>query len=180
MQKQLTLPTSVATKSQLLSLRENLEEVLEAITQNNIRLNEDVDAQPAPDVSGALASLLSINKLKPTQEVLLGLKEWVEYLLHHAPIVRLTFSSEPGPEELTRLIEWFRQQSEMVVLLHIGLQPSIAAGVMLRTTSHRYDFSLRGDLLKRTDKFIDAINRVADHVAQAQAPAQRAPQEATQ
>ena len=164
--QQLTLPPTVATKAQLLSLRKNLDEVLESINQNNIRIKEDVEAQPAPDVSGSLASLLAVNKLKPSAEVMTQLKKWVEYLLHHAPIVRLTFSSEPGPKELSRMIDWFRQETGLVVLLHIGLQPSIAGGVMVRTTSHRYDLSLRNDLLSRTDKFIDAVNQVSGHVEQ--------------
>lgn len=160
--QQLTLPTTVATKAQLLSLRKNLDEVLETITQNQVRINENVDVAPPPNVSGALASLLSVNKLQPSLQVIEELKKWVEYLLHHAPVVRLTFSSEPGPKELARLIDWLRQNSEKVTLLHIGIQPTIAAGIIVRTTSHRYDLSLRADLLRHSQSFIDAVITISE------------------
>lgn len=156
-----TLPSSVATKAQLLNLRKNIDDVLETMTQNRVRIHEQVQVEPSPPVSGALASLLASNKLQPSAEVIRQLQHWVESLLHHAPVVRLTFSSEPGPNELNRLIDWFRQESGKVVLLHIGIQPTVAAGVIVRTTSHRYDLSLRAELLKRTDRFIEAINVVS-------------------
>ena len=173
-----TLPSSVATKAQLLNLRKNLDDVLETMTQNRVRIHEQVQVEPSPSVSGALASLLATNKLHPTADVIRQLQQWVEALLHHAPVVRLTFSSDPGPKELNRMIEWFRQESGKVVLLHIGIQPTVAAGVIIRTTSHRYDLSLRAELLKRTDQFVDAINTVsaATEAANPQPPAQ--PQEA--
>ena len=168
--QQLSLPSSVATKAQLLSLRKNVDDVLEAITQNQIRLEENVEPKDVPQVSGTLASLLSINKLKPTTEIIQEIKKWVEFLLHHAPIVRITLASEPGPKELNRLVDWFRQESGKIVLLHVGIQPTIAAGAVVRTTSHRYDMSLRNELLHRTDSFIEAVVKVSERAA-ANAPA---------
>ena len=60
-----------------------------------------------------------------------------------APIIHMSFSADPSPLFLQRLVTWLRQEIHPLVLLQVGMQPNMGAGCVVRTTNKYFDFSLR-------------------------------------
>lgn len=55
----------------------------------------------------------------------------------------MSFSADPSPLFTQRLISWLRQNIHPDLLLQVGLQPTIGAGTVVRTTNKYFDLSLR-------------------------------------
>ena len=70
---------------------------------------------------------------------------------------------------------WLRREIHPVVLLTVGLQPSIGAGCIVRSTNKQFDFSLREDFLKKHDLLMAKIVAGAETPAPAKEPAVREP-----
>jgi F0F1-type ATP synthase delta subunit len=157
---QLKLPFEVATKSDILRLIRNVDEVLDAFIENGVRDHEGVEFAQRPDVSSHLARLVSENDIQVSAELLKSLKLWLTHLSEKAPVVRFTFASDPTPEFLSKLVMWLRDESGQFVLIRYGIQPKVAAGCIVFTPSHRYDFSLRKQLLGSNNTFSEVLNRV--------------------
>lgn len=97
-----------------------------------------------PKTSKLLDEFLEINKKsalksEDRQEVSMFLRD----LRAHAPSIHMSFSADPSPLFTQRLVQWLRQNIHASILLQIGLQPTIGAGVIVRTTNKYFDFSLR-------------------------------------
>jgi F0F1-type ATP synthase delta subunit len=152
------LPVTIATRTQLVNVYENLKSVLEKGIQNNIRANEGVDFEDLPEVSSALAEIIKENNIKVDNQSLKELEAWMGDLKHTAPVVRFTFASDPENEVVARIVKWLRDESGKEVLVRIGVQPTIAAGCIVHTPSHQYDFSLRNHLLENVPLFTKILN----------------------
>ncbi len=68
-----------------------------------------------------------------------------------APVLHMSFSADPSPAFTAKLMDWLRREIHPQVLLTIGLQPSIGAGCIVRSTNKYFDLSLRKDLLSKQD-----------------------------
>jgi F0F1-type ATP synthase delta subunit len=79
-----------------------------------------------------------------------------------APKMHISFAVEPSPKALEKILVWLRQNVDPQVLLQVGLQPSIAAGCMLRTTNKIFDMSLRSNLKKQTPYLTQLIQGAVD------------------
>jgi len=157
---QLKLPSSIATKSDLVAVLRNVEVVLDNYVENRIRQQEGVDFSSRPDVTSNLAKLIAENKLAVSVEVLKSLAEWLEHLNQHAPVVRFTFASDPDEEFIARLVDWLRTQTGQFVIIRFGIQPTIAAGCLMYTPGKRYDFSLRSRLLSSGAVFAKSLAKI--------------------
>ena len=142
------LPLSVATRTQVVNVLRNLEEVLDKGIQNAIRADEGVDFQDLPEVSSALAEIVKENELEVSTENLKSVGTWLDGLKHDAPVVRFTFASDPTNDVVSRLVKWLRDNSKKIVLIRTSIQPTLAAGCIVHTPSHQYDFSLRNQLVE--------------------------------
>ena len=69
--------------------------------------------------------------------------ELLQRILKEAPVVHISFATDPSSAFVTKIVSWFRQNIHPLVLVQVGLQPSIAAGCVVRTANHQYDLSLR-------------------------------------
>lgn len=156
----LNLPSAIATKSDVVAVLSNVDDVLNKYIENTIREEQGVDFKDRPDVASNLALLVAENKLEVSVETLKSLKQWLEHLKDHAPVVRFTFASDPNPEFLGKLVTWLRHESGRFVLIRYGIQPTIAAGCLMYTPARRYDFSLRHRLLSSGQVFREVLNRV--------------------
>lgn len=97
-----------------------------------------------PKTSKLLDEFLEINKKsalkdEDREEVAVFLKE----LRREAPTIHMSFSADPSPLFTQRLISWLRQNIHPDLLLQVGLQPTIGAGTVVRTTNKYFDLSLR-------------------------------------
>jgi hypothetical protein len=60
-----------------------------------------------------------------------------------APIIHISFATEPSAIFTSKLITWLRTHVHPLLLLQIGLQPGLGAGCVVRTPNKYFDFSLR-------------------------------------
>lgn len=140
--EQLLLPDGAVTRADVGRLMREAEAV------DNF-LNQSATRQPGtsvelPKTSRLLDEMVATNKLnllQPADRKRLG--DFLKVVRTKAPVLHISFNSDPSPIFQQRLITWIRQQMHPYVLLQIGLHPSIGAGCIVRTTNKFFDFSLR-------------------------------------
>jgi F0F1-type ATP synthase delta subunit len=74
-----------------------------------------------------------------------------------APILHISFASEPPQAVIEKIVNWLRSNIHPYALVVIGLQPTIAAGCVLRTANRVFDMSLRSHLQKQEEYLIRLI-----------------------
>lgn len=79
-----------------------------------------------------------------------------------APSFHISFAAEPSPKAVEKILLWLRQNVHAQTLLQVGLQPSIAAGCVLRTTNKVFDMSLKSHLKQQTGYLTQLIKGAAD------------------
>lgn len=85
------------------------------------------------------------------------LKARLQAVLEHAPVLHISFATEPSPRITDSVLAWLRSNIHPQALLVIGLQPTIAAGCVLRTGNQIFDMSLRTHLQKQEDYLVKLI-----------------------
>lgn len=79
-----------------------------------------------------------------------------------APVVHVSFASEPSAAAITRLVQWFRAEIHAYTLLVVGVAPSIVGGCIVRTPNSVYDMSI-GEALERGRPLLgEYIKKVAE------------------
>jgi F0F1-type ATP synthase delta subunit len=71
------------------------------------------------------------------------LQSELEALVTKVPSLHVSFAVEPPPKALEQVLDWFRTNIHPQLLLQVGLQPTIAAGCVLRTPNKVFDMSMR-------------------------------------
>lgn len=156
----LKLPDMVVSRSDCAHLGRELELLDGKLTQAKIR--KDAQAE-APRLSHLLEELSQINNLNLAELAnRQRLQKFLTDLKTEAPVVHMSFAVEPSVQVTTKLITWLRSQIHPFVLLNIGLQPTIAAGCVVRVGSKYIDLSMRQHLL---NKRADLIARLSVDVA---------------
>jgi len=89
------------------------------------------------------------------------LKAGLENILARAPLLHISFAADPPPRALEQILVWLRQNIDPRLLLQIGLQPTIAAGCVVRTPNHIFDMSLREYLKKQQPYLVKLIQGAA-------------------
>lgn len=74
-----------------------------------------------------------------------------------APLLHISFAAEPPAKFLESILAWLRENVHPYSLLQVGLQPSIAAGCVLRTPNQVFDMSLRAHLEKEKPYLLELI-----------------------
>jgi F0F1-type ATP synthase delta subunit len=77
-----------------------------------------------------------------------------------APVLHISFSAEPSSVFTAKIVEWLRANISKYVLVQVGLQPTIAAGCIVRGTSKVFDLSLRRHLHQNRPLLAEAIRNV--------------------
>lgn len=101
-----------------------------------------------------------INLLKDDERA--RFMDWLREVHDHAPSLHISFAVEPSPRALETILIWMRQNIHPMTLLQVGLQPSIAAGCMLRSTNKVFDMSLRANLQKQAGYLTQLIQGAVD------------------
>jgi len=143
------------------------------------RLNRELDslddffvsakARPAgssiapPKLSHALEALAEENGLNLLDEKARQiLADQLAAVYKEAPNFHISFAVEASPKSLERILTWMRQSIHPQLLLQVGLQPTIAAGCVLRTTNKIFDMSLRARLNSQTEYLAQLIKESVD------------------
>lgn len=82
-------------------------------------------------------------------------------ILGSAPLLHISFASEPSIKGLEQILNWMRGNLHPYVLLQVGLQPTIAAGCVLRTNNRVFDLSLRNYLKAQEPYLVQLIQGAA-------------------
>jgi len=159
------LPSSVAGPADVNRLLRDAEELDEYLRQAAIR--KSGEAMRLPKVPVMLDDVVSANQLNLLQEtdrqLLIGFLKNVQL---KSPVVHMSFAAEPSSAFTAKIVQWMRQNIHPLLLVQVGLQPSIAAGCTVRTTNKVLDFSLRQHLLRNRQMLVDAITKIGQEPAQ--------------
>ncbi len=161
-QPDLHLPIAIVGRmdvARLLRELDALDNFLEAAV-----LREPNDNPKLPKTSRLFDEMIQQNKLEPLLEAdRRAMREFLEKIRNSAPLMHMSFSSDPSPLFLQKLVTWLRTNIGPTVLLQVGLQPTIGAGCILRTTNRHFDFSLRQKFVKEKNTLINKLHTLKDH-----------------
>lgn len=154
--KTLQLPISIITPTDLGRLLRELAVVDEEMLQLSLR--QPGTQVKLPKTTLLMDELVSLNKLSLLQQDDRSrLRRGLETVRQRQRVIHVSFSAEPSVTFLEKLMVWFRREVDPYILITVGLQPSIAAGCVVRTTNRVFDFSLRENFAKKRGLLQQAI-----------------------
>ncbi len=157
--KKLILPLSIVTTTDIDLVLNEINDLKEYLVQIKIK-NSDSEIK-LPHTSKSLDNLTELNNLDLTNMNQVDwLKKSTETLVTKAPIVHIGFSVEPNLLLLEKLVDWFRRNIDSTLLLTVGLQPIIGAGITLRTPNKFFDLSLKNHFNNLTSDLVKLIKEV--------------------
>jgi len=158
--RQFVVPLSLITVIDVSRLQRELKAVDEFMLQMTIR---QPGQQPVlPRSSHSLEEIAAQNGLNLLQDShRRALNQQLDRLRAQAPTIHMSFAADPPAVFLTRMITWLRHEIHPELLLQIGLQPSLAAGCIVRTRNKYYDFSLREQFKKTRPQLIEQLKQAA-------------------
>jgi hypothetical protein len=168
--RDMMLPTSVVEPADVRRLSRELESVDEFLRQAEIRKGGTPTNMPRTTKTlDALAEANGLNLLVAIDRAKAA--GFLDALVRDAPVVHVSFAAEPSAAFTAKILTWLRENIHPLLLVQIGLQPSIAAGCIVRTNSKVFDFSLRQYMLGHRDMLTKAINEMDSKAQPAQATA---------
>lgn len=151
------VPSLIVTPADVSRLRREVTALDNYLEQQAIRTPGQPQAY-LPKTSRMLEELATANRLnlldKHIREQLVA---FLAEVATHAPVIHISFASDPSSAFLQRIVQWFRQNVHPAILVRVGLQPTIAAGCVLRTTNKYFDLSLRQTLKQHQSELLAAI-----------------------
>lgn len=162
------LPVSIVEPGHVRRMSRELEGVDEFLRQAKLR--KPGTPVSVPKTTRNLDAFVAANALQLLDPVdRAKAAEFLEQVAASAPIMHISFASDPSAAFMAKIVTWLRQNIHPLVLVQIGLQPSIAAGCVVRTESKVFDFSMRQYLVARRDMLTQAITIMDDTKQQATA-----------
>lgn len=148
----------IATLSDLRRVRRELEELDEYLHAAALRQGgKEVKLLSTSRLLEDVAADSGLNLLKKTDRD--RLKKFLTLLIQKAPVIHMSFASEPSAKAMAKIVSWLRTNIHPQVIVSIGIQPSIAAGCIVRTPNRQYDFSFRRSLDMKTEIFAAQMGR---------------------
>jgi hypothetical protein len=155
----LHLPIGIVSKVDVGRLLREVEGLDSFLQQAAIR--EPGTPVKLPKTSRLLDETIQTNKLNVLIEAdRLRLLNFVKEVKMNAPVLHMSFSADPSPLFLQRLMTWMRSEIHPLVLLQVGLQPNIGAGCILRTTNQYFDFSLKQRFIDKREILANKLKSV--------------------
>lgn len=150
------LPLLAASPADITRLSRELEAIDTALLELSVRKgSKDVKMPRTSQLMDQLIELNKLNLLHKADRQLLN--QFLQAIKQRAPVMHMSFSADPSTTFLEKLITWLRREIHPQVLLTVGLQPTIGAGCIVRTTNHQFDFSLRQDFAKKRELLIGKL-----------------------
>lgn len=150
-----TLPFSVVSKLDVSHLLSEVEKLDEELTEAIARAKVGTTNYTAPTLSESLTEFLTQNRVQlKTNQERTELIHQLRLLKDKIPVIHMTFAVEADAESLQQLVAWLRSSVHPQAVVSVGLQPSLIAGVYLRTPNKVHDLSLRGILAGKHDALV--------------------------
>lgn len=158
--QELKLPVLIFGVVEVRRLKRELEALDEFMRQELIR--EPGKQAALPRLSRLLEAMATDNNRNLLQDADRNeIRQFLAHIEQSAPMVHVSFASDPSSAFIAKLVTWFRTSIHPQVLLQIGLQPTIAAGCIVRTPNKVFDLSLRENLTNQRSKLIEALDVMA-------------------
>jgi hypothetical protein len=152
----LSVPKTVVSRVDVSRLAREVESLVGLLDQQSHPHHKDTET---PQISKTLTEIVKINHLDLDEtRDRQRLYSFLSSLKTDAPQLHISFATEPSVEFTGKLITWLRDQIHPLILLEIGLQPTIAAGCIIRTTSKIIDCSMRQHLLSHRPELLKYLN----------------------
>lgn len=165
----LQLPLSIIGRMDVARLLRELD-ALDNFLETAV-LREPDKKPKLPKTSGLFDEMLQQNKLDGLlKSDRREMRKFLEEIRTSAPVMHMSFSSDPSPLFLQKLISWLRNDINPLVLLQVGLQPTIGAGCIVRTTNRHFDFSLRQRFSEEKKALINKLHELKDRLPEAAQP----------
>ena len=154
----LQLPSSLLSRVDVMRLSREVE-ALSGLAEQQARSSND--APKLPRLSPVLEDLVALNQLDFTKAAhRQRLQTFLQEIKQSAPNLHMSFAAEPSTAFSGKLITWLRTEIHPLLLLDVGLQPTIAAGCIIRTTNKIIDCSLRQHLVNSRPELLKRLQGV--------------------
>lgn len=154
--EEVTLPERLISSTDLNRAIRELKDLDDWLAQVAIR--KSGKAITPPKTTPTLEELATVNKFSllkmEDREQMLKL---LNILSATAPRIHMSFAVEPSAVFTRTIIAWLRSNISPLLLLEIGLQPTLAAGCMVRTTNKMFDMSLRHRFFENRSILVEKI-----------------------
>jgi hypothetical protein len=166
------LPPQITGIADVQRLARELEQVYDYLHQAALR-HDAANSVTLPKASRILNELIQANKLdlshRDQYEQTVAELTAIE---QNAPRIHLSFSTDPSAKFMEQVVAWLRANVHPATLVQVGLQPTLAAGCVVRTTNKQFDISLRQSFVEARPALIERLEQA---IAAAPKPAAPAP-----
>jgi hypothetical protein len=147
--EQLKLPNGVASVGDVLRLKREVNSLNDYFAGAAARTPGSAQSPPkTTKVLEEFATANGANLLDAGHRK--KIEEFLDELSQKAPQLHISFASEPSPRAVEPILVWLRENVHPLCLVMVGVQPSVAAGCVLRTPNKIFDLSLRVHLQKQS------------------------------
>jgi len=152
------LPTFVTSPADVGRLIREVEAIDDHLLQLGLR--HPGSEVKMPKTSQLMDQTISLNKLNLlVADDRKSLAEFLSLVKKEAPTLHVSFSADPSPVFIEKLMAWLRREIHPAILITIGLRPNIGAGCIIRTTNKYFDLSLKQSFAKKREMLQQAISR---------------------
>lgn len=153
------LPISVVSKVDVSRLLSELEIVDNQLTEQTIRAQTArSNSQVQPALSDQMSDFLTQNQVTlRTSRERSDLITQLRLLKDSVPVIHMTFAVPADRDSLSQVVQWLRTSIHPQVVVSVGLQPALVAGVYMRTPNRVHDFSLRAALNGSHDALVKQL-----------------------
>jgi hypothetical protein len=154
--EELVLPASVSGYMEVARVLREIDSIDDHMLQLKLR-NSGTEVK-LPKTTLTLDKIANENKLNLLHETdRKKLQKFLSLVKEHAPVIHISFSSDPSPIFIEKITLWLRKEIHPQILLTIGLQPTIGAGCVVRTTNRFFDFSLSQNFLAKKNLLLQRL-----------------------
>lgn len=151
-----SLPVSVTSPVDIGRLIRELEALDEAITQLGLRHGgAEVKLPKTSHLMDQMIELHKLNLLHQTDRK--RLLTILQDIKAKSPVLHVSFSADPSEAFIEKLVAWLRKEIDPQILMTVGMQPSIGAGCVVRSTNKQFDMSLRQDFLGKRQLLLEQL-----------------------
>lgn len=156
---QIRLPNAVVGVMDVNRLVREMGSLDDFLHQANIR--EPGTPMSLPKMSKSFDEIVEQNGLNMLQEHDRKiLRDFLKETRDRAPKLHVSFSVDPSPLFLDRLIDYLRFNIHPLVLIQVGLQPNIGAGCVVRSTNKVFDLSLRENFRSKRNLLLKYVSKL--------------------
>ncbi len=153
----ISVPSVIMTPADVSRLRREIRALDNYLEQQALRAQGPAQLT-LPRTTRVLDELATANKLNLLDKNIRSqLLAFLNDVAKNAPVVHISFASDPSAAFMQKLVVWFRKNIHPAMLIRIGLQPNIAAGCVVQTTNKYFDLSLRQTLKAHQPDLLAAI-----------------------